>query len=64
MTEANKKDKVILKRILYIHYPLRFYKDKENKVQALINLSSKLNSMTPAYRSKLGLKIYHIDVGA
>ena len=64
MTGASKKDEVILERVPCIHYLLRFRKDKENEVQALINSGSKVNAMTPAYVLKLGLKVYHTNVGA
>ena len=64
MTEASKKDEVILERLSCIHYPLRFRKDKENEVQALIDLGGVVNAMTPAYASKLGLKVYYTNVEA
>lgn len=32
MTEASKGDEVVLKKVQYIHYPLSFRKNKENKV--------------------------------
>lgn len=57
MIEANREDKVVLKRVLYIYYPLCFYKDKKNKVQALVNFSSKVNAITLAYILELDLKI-------
>ena len=64
MTEASKKDGMILERVLCIHYLLRFRKDKENEVRALINSGSKVNAMIPAYALRLGLKVHHTDVGA
>ena len=64
MIESSKKDEVVLKRVLYIHYPLRFRKDKKNKVQALINSGNEVNAITPAYALKLGLKILRTNVGA
>lgn len=33
-------------------------------MQALINVDSKVNAMTPGYASKLGLKAHHINIGA
>lgn len=45
-----------LKRILCIYYLLYFWKDIAN-IKALINSDSKVNIMTSAYISKLGLKI-------
>lgn len=64
ITEISKKDEIVLKRILYIYYPLRIYKNKKNEVQALINLGSKINTMILAYASKLDLKIRHTKVKA
>ena len=50
MTEANKEaQKVILDQVPYIHYPVQFWKDKRRTIQALIDLDSKVNAMTPAY---------------
>ena len=65
MTEASKEDDdVALARVPCIHYPLRFRKDKKNEVRVLINSGSKVNAMTPAYASKLGLRVRRTDVGA
>ena len=64
MTEASKKDKVVLERVQCIYYPLRFYKDEKNEVRALINLGSKVNAMTPTYTAKLGLKVRYTNVRA
>lgn len=61
MTQANKEDDVVLKRVLCIDYLIQF---KENKMRALINLSSEVNAMTLRYSSKLGLKIYFTNVRA
>ena len=63
MTEASKEKHVFLERVPYIHYPLCFRKDTAN-VRVLIDLGSEVNTMSPAYVSKLGLKVYHIDIGA
>ena len=64
MTGASKEDEVLLERVPCIHYPLRFRKDKENEVRALIDSGSEVNAMTPAYASKLGLRVRQTDVGA
>ena len=42
--------------VSYIHYPILLWKDK-NPIWALINSSSKIKAMTPAYTSKLDLKM-------
>ena len=45
-----------LERVPCIHYPVQFRKDQA-KVQTLIDSGSEVNAMTPAYASKLGLKV-------
>lgn len=55
MTKANKED-VILDHVPCIPYPVCFWKDQD-KVLALINLESKVNTMTPTYVLKLGLTV-------
>lgn len=62
ITKANKEDNIALTRILYIHYLLYFYKDKKNKVQALIDSSNKVSIITLAYALKLDLKICRSNV--
>lgn len=47
----------------YIYYPLCFQKYTTG-VRALIDLSNKVNAMTPIYASKLGLKVYSINIEA
>ena len=55
---------MVLDRVPYIHYSVQFQKNKEATIWALINSSSKVNAITPAYIFKLGLKIWKTDVGA
>ena len=63
--EASKEaQEVILDRMPCIHYPVQFRKDKGATIQALIDLGSKVNAMTPAYAKQLGLQIQKTDVGA
>ena len=58
VTEASKKaQEVILDKVPCIHYLVQFQKDKKATIQALINLNSKANKMTPAYAKQLGLQI-------
>ena len=52
-----------LKKIPYIHHPLRFQKDP-HKDKALIDLSNEVNTMTPVYAAKLGLKVWKTNIGA
>ena len=61
MTETNKE--VTLERVQGIHYPLRFWKDIAG-VRALVDLGSEVNTMTPTYAAKLGLKVRKTDIGA
>ena len=63
VTEASKEDHVTLERVLFVYYPLRFQKDTVD-VRALIDSGSEVNAMTPAYASKLGLRVCHTDIGA
>ena len=62
VTETSKKEFVSLERVSCIHYPLHIRKDNAD-VRVLIDSSSEINAMTPAYASKLGLKVHHINVG-
>ena len=52
-----------LERVLCIHHWLRFQKDLR-KTKALIDLSDEVNTMTPAYAVKLGLKVQETNIGA
>ena len=63
VTESSQKDVVVLNRVPCICYPMRFKKSKV-QIQALIDSGSEVNAMTPAYASKLGLKVHTTDVGA
>lgn len=47
---------LLLKCVLYIYHLVRF-KNDQVKVQALLKSNSKVNAMTPAYGTKLGLKV-------
>lgn len=61
LTEASKKDDVVLDQILCIHYLIQF---KKNEIQVLINPKGVINAITPAYTSKLGLKVRCTNIGA
>lgn len=47
--KANKKDNIILKKVLYIKYPIKF---KKNKFNVLIDCSGKINIIISAFTSK------------
>lgn len=63
MTKASKKDELMLERVPCIYYSFRFQKDNA-EVKALINSSNEVNAMTLTHIAKLGLKVYHTNVGA
>lgn len=52
----------VLDQVLYIYYLVQFQKDKGKDVLTLINSGSEINTMTPPYAAKLGLKVQKIDV--
>ena len=54
---------MVLDRISCIHYPIKFRKDKDT-IRALIDSSSEVNKIPPAYAKKLGLRTQKTDVGA
>ena len=63
--EASKKDQeIILARVPCIYCPMQFQKDKRATIWVLINSSSKINALTPAYPKQLGLRVWKIDVRA
>lgn len=64
MTEPSKEDEVILEKEPYIHYPLCFCKNKENKLQALIDSGNRINAMRLAYISKIDLWVRCTNVRA
>lgn len=49
--------------MLYVHYLVHFKKNQA-EIQALINSRSKVNVMTLAYISKLGLKVWSTNMRA
>lgn len=54
---------VTLERVPYIRYPVQFQKDKD-KIQALLNSSSKLNAMNSVYAKKLGHCVKQTNIRA
>lgn len=64
LIEASLKNDISLKKILYISYLLCFYKNKKNKIWALLYFGSKINIILLAYLLKLGFKIHYINVKA
>ena len=63
VTEASKEEYVSLERVPCIHYLLCFRKDIAG-VKAMIDSGSEVNTMSPAYASKLSFKVHHTDVEA
>ena len=66
MTEARKEaPEVIWNQVSCIYYQVQFQKDKnKGNVSALINTDSKINTITSAYATKLGFKVWKTDVKA
>ena len=62
MTDNSGKE-IVLKRVLYIHYPIQF-QGGQKQVRALLNSSSKVNTMNLAYIKNLGFYIRKTNVGA
>lgn len=56
------KKNVVLARVPYINYLLRFKKNNKNKMRALIDSASKVNVIIPAYALKLGIEVCQINV--
>lgn len=64
VTGANMEDDMLLlERVLCIYYLLCFRKDNSD-VKTLLDSGRKVNAMTPAYASKLGLKVRSTNIGA
>ena len=53
-----------LERVPCIHYSVQFKGTNETQVQALIDSDSEVNAMTPAYSSRLDLRVHRTDIGA
>ena len=66
VTGANKEaqEVIVLDRVPCLYYLVQFQKDKGATIWTLIDLGSKVNTMTPAYAKQLGLQIQKTDVGA
>ena len=64
VSKASKKIVITLNWVLCICYLIQFKKNKvQDEVQALINSSSKVNTITLGYISKIDLKIRFTNVG-
>lgn len=60
MTEKIEKLEIRLEWISCIWYPVTF----KNQIEALLDLRSEVNVMSPTFTSQLGLKVWKINVGA
>ena len=60
---TNGRKKVMLERVLCIHYPFQFQKDQE-QIKVLLDNNGKINTMTPDYIKKLGFETRKTNVGA
>ena len=54
----------VLDRVPCIYCLVQFRKNTGKNVLALLNFGSKVNAITPAYTTHLGLKVRVINVGA
>lgn len=63
MTSAVNSSTLLLKRVSYIHHPVRFKKDQV-EVQTLIDSNNEVNIINPAYTVKLSLKVCSSNVEA
>ena len=61
MTDAREE---ALERVSCIHYQVRFKKDADKALQALIDLRSEVNAIHPSFAKQLGLSIRPTDVEA
>lgn len=60
-TKAGKKNNILLEKVLCIYCLVWF---KTYKMKDLFNFNNKNNTISLENASKLGLKIYHINIGA
>lgn len=63
MTEASRKDDIVLEKVSCIHYPLCFRKDTI-EVKVLLDSGNEINAITLAYAAKIGLKICFTNLEA
>ena len=65
VTDDGKK---VVIRVPCIYYPIQFQENQgqesQEQVRALLNSSSKVNAISPAYVERLGLKTWKTNVGA
>ena len=64
VTQVNKEDEMALAWVPCISYLLHFQNNNQNKMQTLINSSSKVNAITLAYAVKLGFRVRRTNVEA
>lgn len=64
MASTRSEDMIVLDKIPYIHYSIRFWKGRKEFTKAQINLDSEINVIILAYAKELGLQIYCTNVGA
>ena len=59
----NKSEKVVLEKVPFINYPVWFQESQE-QVKTLLDISSNVSAMSPAYAIKLGLKTWKTNIRA
>ena len=59
----NSSKEVVLERIPYIHYPVRFLEGQgQEQIKVLLDSGNKINAMSLAYVERLGFKIWKTNV--
>ena len=59
----NSIEEIMLEKVFYIYYFVWFQENNE-QIKILLNNNSKINTMSPGYIKKLGLKIWKINIVA
>lgn len=62
--DSKEAPELVLDRVSCIHHLVQFRSDKGATARARIDSGSKVNAITPAYATKLGLTVQKTDVGA
>lgn len=64
MIGTKREDVIVLKKVLCIHHLVQFVTGGKEVIRLLINSSSEINAITPAYAKELGLQICQTNVGS
>lgn len=64
ITSTRGKDVMVLNGVLCIQYSFKFQKGGKKVSRALIDYSSEINAINPAYAKQLGLQIWQTNIRA